>query len=156
LTDYLDGYVARAYNQVSSLGRFLDPLADKLLVVLTLVMLVGSQTIKGSLILPVLLMIAREIAIPSLRDLVQEHATLLKVSLLAKWKTALQMGVITFFLLDDQSPAMEPFRLYGALGLWAAAWLTVWSGYLYGRQVVWGKSPPDEETPSPSSQDPLS
>lgn len=141
ITDYLDGYVARTYDQVSLLGRFLDPLADKLLVVLTLVMLVGFQSIGGLLLIPVILMIAREIAIPGLREVVQDVTLSLRVSILAKWKTALQMIVLTLFIMDDHSLAFAPLRFYGACGLWMAAFLTLWSGYLYWEEMPLMKEP---------------
>ncbi len=127
LTDYLDGYVARTYQQTSRLGRILDPLADKLLVILTLFMLTKEGRIPGFFVIPVLLMVAREIAIPGLREVVQE-GSLLKVNLLAQWKTGAQMITLTLLVWTDGPGFLNALGLYG---LWVAAFLTLLSGYVY-------------------------
>ena len=135
VTDYLDGYLARAYQQSSFLGQLLDPLADKLLVVLCLMMLVGFQIITGPLLIPVVLIVAREIIIPGLRNLNPKSARRVGVTSLGKWKTALQMSVMTLLMLDDGHASFHPWRQVAEGGLWAVAAFTVWTGYLYGRQM---------------------
>jgi len=134
VTDYLDGYLARTYHQVSPLGRLLDPLADKLLVVLCLVMLVGFGVITGGLLIPVVCIIARELIVPSLRTLNSAAAHRMGVSLLAKWKTAFQMTVIGILMVDTACP-VQFLQDLAKGGLWAVAALTVLTGYQYSRQL---------------------
>jgi cardiolipin synthase len=132
-TDWLDGHMARRWQQQSELGRFLDPIADKLLVAAVLFMLAALQRIAELTIFPALVILAREILVSGLR----EHLAILKVrvpvSRLAKWKTGLQMGAIGLLLIGDAGPAALPVPLLGALMLWAAALLTLLTGYDYLR-----------------------
>ncbi|MBY0264636.1 MAG: CDP-diacylglycerol--glycerol-3-phosphate 3-phosphatidyltransferase [Holosporales bacterium] len=137
LTDYLDGYVARTYHQTSPLGRILDPLADKLLTTLTFFMLAGFGWIERDLLLLPALIIAREIAIPGLREILEEcPEKILHVSQLAKWKTALQMVVIASLLFNSREGRFEWLTVLNYYGLWLASFITVLSGYLY-----WKNSP---------------
>ena len=87
VTDYLDGYYARIYHQVTDLGRFLDPIADKLLICSTLLLLVGFDQIKGLSLIPAIVILCREILVSGLREYLAEAHLSLPVSALAKWKT---------------------------------------------------------------------
>src|SRR5437899_9413404 len=92
VTDWFDGYFARRYHQISRLGRFLDPIADKLLVAAALLMLVDSGQLSGIHVLAALIILAREILVSGLREFLAELRIGVPVSQLAKWKTAVQMG----------------------------------------------------------------
>ena len=105
ITDWFDGYFARRYHQISRFGRFLDPIADKLLVAAALVMLVDSGTLKGLHVLAALIILAREILVSGLREFLAELKIGVPVSQLAKWKTGAQMVAITILLLGDAVPA---------------------------------------------------
>ena len=131
ITDYFDGYIARRYHQISRLGRFLDPIADKLLVAAALLMLVDRGPLTGIHVLAALIILAREILVSGLREFLAELRVGLPVSQLAKWKTAVQMVAIALLLVGD---AASP--LVTTLGLWAiwlAAGLTLLTGYDYLR-----------------------
>jgi len=131
VTDYFDGYFARRYHQISRLGRFLDPIADKLLVAAALLMLVERGPLTGVHVLAALIILAREILVSGLREFLAELKIGVPVSQLAKWKTGAQMGAITILLLGDAVPA-----IVGQIGLvliWAAAALTLITGYDYLR-----------------------
>ena len=135
ITDFLDGYFARAWQQQSSLGRFLDPIADKLLVASILLVLVGIDTIGGLAILPAVVILCREIMVSGLREYLAEVRVSLPVNRLAKWKTGIQMTAIGFLVLGDAGPALLGFStdLIGILGLWLAAALTLRTGFDYLR-----------------------
>ncbi len=103
LTDYLDGYLARKWNQITNLGRMLDPIADKAMVLIALtVIAVRSQYVNSSAatdILPaVVLIIFREVLVSGLREFLGDKAAALKVTKLAKWKTTLQMAAVVVIL----------------------------------------------------------
>jgi cardiolipin synthase len=133
LTDFFDGYIARTLRQQSAFGRFLDPVADKLLVAATLLMLVGFGQIDSLTILPAVVILCREILVSGLREFLAETRVGLPVSQLAKWKTLLQMFAIGFLIVGDTGPAWLPVRLIGESGLWLAAALTLVTGYDYLR-----------------------
>jgi cardiolipin synthase (CMP-forming) len=131
ITDWFDGYFARRYHQISRFGRFLDPIADKLLVAAALVMLIEHQQLTGLNVLAALIILAREILVSGLREFLAELRVGVPVSQLAKWKTGAQMVAITFLLLGD---AVAP--IIGQIGLvliWIAAALTLVTGYDYLR-----------------------
>ena len=127
-TDYLDGYMARAWAMQSPFGRWLDPVADKLLVGATVVMLVGFDRAP---LLPALVIVLREIMVSGLREYMAEVRAGLPVSRLAKWKTAVQMVAIGFLLVGDAGPAWLPVAWIGWVGLWLAAALTLVTGWDY-------------------------
>jgi cardiolipin synthase len=131
LTDYLDGYIARTFQQQSSLGRFLDPVADKIMVAVALLMLVADARITGLMVLPALVILCREILVSGLREFLAELQVSLPVSRLAKWKTAIQMIAISFLLLGNAGPAWLPVVRIGEISLWLAAGLTLITGYDY-------------------------
>jgi cardiolipin synthase len=142
-TDWLDGRLARLWHQQSELGRFLDPIADKLLVAAVLFMLAALQLRQdpppGKLaltilfVLPALVILSREILVSGLREHLAGLRVRVPVSRLAKWKTGLQMGAIGVLLVGDAGPSWLPVTLIGELMLWAAAVLTMVTGYDYLR-----------------------
>lgn len=133
VTDFLDGYIARSLNQVSSLGRFLDPIADKLLVAAAIVMMVAMDRVSGLTVLAALVILCREILVSGLREFLAELRVRVPVTRLAKWKTAFQMIAIGFLLLGTAAPWGLPAREIGEAFLWVAAVLTLYTGYDYLR-----------------------
>lgn len=133
ITDWFDGYVARSRNQVSALGRFLDPIADKLLVAAVLLMLVAFDRVSPASVLPALVILLREILVSGLREFLAEIRIGMPVSRLAKWKTAIQMVALPVLLVGDVGPHELPVRLIGEICLWVAAVLTMVTGWDYLR-----------------------
>ncbi len=127
-TDYVDGYLARNWQQQSLFGRWLDPVADKLLVAAAVVMLVGFDRAP---VVPSLIIVLREITVSGLREYMAEVSVGLPVSRLAKWKTAGQLVAIGVLIVGDAGPVWLPVRAIGELGLWVAAALTLVTGYDY-------------------------
>ena len=144
VTDWLDGHLARRRSQVSTLGQFLDPIADKLLVASTLLMLVAFDRITGWTVLPTVVILCREILVSGLREFLASLRVSVPVSRLARWKTVLQMTAIGFIIVGDAGWRVVPFALIGAMGLWLAAFLTIYTGYDYlraGLRHVIGAAP---------------
>lgn len=135
VTDFFDGYVARAWAQQSQLGRFLDPVADKLLVSALLLMLVATGRIPGLAVLPALVILCREILVSGLREFLAGVQVRVPVSRLAQWKTTVQMLTLGFLLVGGAGPQFGPLSTteVGVLGLWIAAVLTLITGYDYLR-----------------------
>jgi cardiolipin synthase len=131
VTDYFDGYLARNRGEVSALGRFLDPVADKLLVVSVILLLVAVDSLAGLALLPALVILCRELLVSGLREYLAEVRVSLPVSKLAKWKTAIQMVALGFLIVGHASPAAIPSELIGEVGIWLAALLTLVTGYDY-------------------------
>ena len=131
VTDYFDGYLARHMNQISPLGRFLDPIADKLLVASLIVMLVATQQIADLAIVPAIVILAREILVSGLREYLAQIKVSVPVTKLAKWKTGIQMIALGFLIIGDAGPAAIPVHLIGEIGLWIAGILTAITGYDY-------------------------
>jgi cardiolipin synthase len=127
-TDYVDGYLARNWQQQSLFGRWLDPVADKLLVAAAVVMLVGFERAP---LLPSLIIVLREITVSGLREYMAEVSVGLPVSRLAKWKTGVQMVAIGFLLVGSAGPDWLPVEAIGWWGLWLAAILTLVTGWDY-------------------------
>lgn len=131
ITDYFDGYLARIWRQDSDFGRFLDPIADKLLVASTLFMLVAMDHLGGLSILPALVILCREILVSGLREFLASVKRRVPGSRLAKWKTTIQMVAIGFLVVGEAGPPFLPTLLIGEVGLWVAAGLTLVTGYDY-------------------------
>jgi cardiolipin synthase len=131
ITDFFDGYVARRRNIVSSLGRFLDPIADKLLVAAVLLMLTAFHRVTQVSVLPALVILLREILVSGLREYLAELRVGMPVSALAKWKTGLQMTSLPMLLVGDQAPYWLPAQTLGEICLWIAAVLTLVTGWDY-------------------------
>jgi cardiolipin synthase len=133
VTDFFDGYIARRMAQVSALGRFLDPIADKLVVAAILMVMTAHGQISGWVVLPALVILCREIMVSGLREYLAELKVGVPVSLLAKWKTALQMFALGFLIIGDAGPAVIHTQAIGEGLLWLAAALTLVTGYDYLR-----------------------
>ena len=133
VTDWFDGYLARSRNQVSNLGRFLDPIADKLLVGSVLFMLAAFHRLSLPSILPALVILMREILVSGLREFLAEVRVGMPVTRLAKWKTGLQMVALPVLLVGDAGPAVLHARVLGEVCLWVAALLTLVTGWDYLR-----------------------
>jgi cardiolipin synthase len=128
VTDFFDGYLARAWNAASNLGRFLDPIADKLLVAVALVLLVSEGRAH---VIPAIAILTREILVSGLREFLMELHVPLPVSKLAKYKTAVQMLAIYLLLLSTAASHSLPVDAIAQGLLWIAAALTVITGYAY-------------------------
>lgn len=133
ITDFFDGYLARAYGVVSKLGQFLDPIADKLMVVATILLLVAFQRVTGLDILPAIVILCREILVSGLREFLADLKVSVPVTPLAKWKTAAQMLAIGALILGEAAPPWLPAEIIGLFLLWSSAALTVYTGYGYLR-----------------------
>src|SRR3954465_1317678 len=139
ITDYFDGYLARAQGRISRLGQFLDPIADKIMVGAVLVMLIASRRenptpeIAGLHIIPALIILLREIIVSGLREFLAELRISVPVSALAKWKTTFQMVALGALILGGALPAAEWIHQVGLVCLWTAAGLTLVTGYAYLR-----------------------
>jgi cardiolipin synthase len=139
ITDYFDGYLARAQGQISRLGQFLDPIADKIMVGAVLVMLISSRKenpvpeIAGLHIIPALVILLREIIVSGLREFLAGLQVSVPVSALAKWKTTLQLVALGALILGGALPHAPWVHDVGLISLWAAAALTLVTGYDYLR-----------------------
>lgn len=144
ITDYLDGYLARSMNQHSDFGRLLDPIADKLLVGAVLLILCALDHISGYSLLPALIILLREILVSGLREFLAEIQVRMPVSKLAKWKTTFQIGALGFLIVGTAGPEWLPTVLIGEGLLWAAAILTLITGYDYLRSGLLHVTPEAE------------
>jgi cardiolipin synthase len=133
ITDWLDGHFARRWEQQSELGRFLDPIADKLLVAATLFMLSVTGRLTGHAVLPALVILCREILVSGLREYLAGLSVGMPVSRLAKWKTAIQMVAIGVLIVGSAGWHVLPIVAIGEALLWIAALLTLVTGYDYLR-----------------------
>lgn len=134
LTDFLDGYLARIWEQTSSLGRMLDPIADKLLVAACLLLLAADGAIAGWSIWAAVVILSREILVSGLREYLADLKVSVPVTQLAKWKTALQMVALGFLLAGPAGDAVFPYCTeVGLVLLWIAAVVTLITGWDYFR-----------------------
>ena len=165
LTDWLDGFLARAWKQESKLGAMLDPIADKLMVVIALLVLAGVFDLDALILLPAILIVFREVFVSGLREFLGDLSEALKVTKMAKWKTTAQMisiallfsvGIFEHYFTTetggrDLQNGSEISGLFhssfyyngmyaswytGVLLLWAAAALTVITGIDYFRKAL--------------------
>lgn len=146
LTDFFDGYVARSMGQISRFGRFLDPVADKLLVASVIFMLIATDRLAGIAVLPGLVILIREILVSGLREHLAAVDIGVPVSRLAKWKTTIQMFALGFLIVHDAAPAWIPSVLIGEAGVWIAAILTMITGYDYLRAGISHLADSDNDT----------
>jgi CDP-diacylglycerol--glycerol-3-phosphate 3-phosphatidyltransferase len=128
ITDYLDGYAARLWQAQSNIGRFLDPIADKLLVATALLLMVSAGRAD---LMPAIAIVCREILVSGLREYLAEIRIGVPVSKLAKFKTAAQMLAIFLLLLGAGAPSWLFAEVLGRILLWLAAILTIFTGYAY-------------------------
>jgi cardiolipin synthase len=134
ITDLIDGWYARSFRQMSTLGRMLDPIADKLLVGGCLLMLAAEGTIKGWSIWAALIILCREILVSGMREYLAELRVSVPVSQLGKWKTFMQLLAIGFLLAGGAGDLILPHTtLIGLTLLWISAILTLYTGFDYFR-----------------------
>jgi len=137
ITDFFDGYLARIWEQQSSLGRMLDPIADKLIVAASLMMLVADHTIHGWSIWAAIVILSREILVSGLREFLAELRVSVPVSTIAKWKTTLQLFAVGFLIAGNAGEVVLPGNvMIGIVLLWVAALLTLYTGYDYFRAGI--------------------
>jgi len=130
ITDFLDGYFARRYSAVTVLGKFLDPMADKLLVTSTIIMLISMDRIPAWI---VILIVGREIAVTGLRSIAVSEGVVIQASSLGKYKTIFQ-SVATIALCLHYEYIGVQFQVVGMVFLWMALILTIWSGLAYFKE----------------------
>lgn len=146
LTDFLDGYLARAWKQESKFGAMLDPIADKAMVVIALLVITGYAGMDPWILLPATVIMFREVFVSGLREFLGDTAGTLKVTALAKWKTTAQMVAIAVLfatgifghMLLDRTTGMDPSVVdeifaggddpLGVRMIERAAWATWWLG----------------------------
>ena len=132
LTDWFDGWLARRTNTGSRLGEMLDPIADKLIVAAALVMMVKDGTIHDYTVIAAIVIVSREILLSGLREYLAAAQVKVRVSRIAKLKTAIQMVAICVLIAAPPLvPVWPDIDLAGAIGLWVAAALTVYTGWGY-------------------------
>ena len=137
VTDWLDGFLARVWRQQSTLGRMLDPIADKLLVGTTLLMLTYDGTLNGPAVGAAAVILCREILVSGLREFLAELNVKVHVTQLAKWKTTLQMTAIGILVAGPAGDRLVPgVTAAGLAMLWMAALLTLWTGFDYLKAAV--------------------
>lgn len=132
ITDWLDGYLARKMNIVTNLGKFLDPIADKLLIAAALVMLVGLGRVPAWM---VVVIIGREIAVTGLRSIASSEGIIIAASDLGKGKMIIQISALIGLLLHYQYLGID-FHAVGMMLLWIALALTTWSGFDYFNKFI--------------------
>ena len=152
ITDYFDGALARSQGSVSRFGRFLDPVADKLLVAATIFMLVATDRIVDWHLLPALIILCREILVSGLREFLAELRIGMPVTKLAKWKTTTQILALSVLLIGEAGWSWVYPVETGLVLLWIAGLLTVVTGYDYLRAGLrhMGVTP----NPEPADRDP--
>jgi len=133
LTDYFDGYVARARGTVSRLGQFLDPIADKIMIAAVILLLVFTRDIAGWHVIAALIILLREIIVSGLREFLATLRVSMPVTQLAKWKTTFQLVAFGALILAGAIPGWEWIKLVGHVSLWGAAGLTLVTGWDYLR-----------------------
>ncbi|GEO80630.1 CDP-diacylglycerol--glycerol-3-phosphate 3-phosphatidyltransferase [Pararhodospirillum oryzae] len=151
ITDFFDGWLARRSNQVSRLGRFLDPIADKLLVAAVLMMLVGVGHISPWSIPAAVVILMREILVSGLREFLAEIQVGMPVTRLAKWKTTVQLIALAVLIIGPLPGLDVPMSLLGELLLWGAAGMTLVTGYDYLREGLRHMGPESETPGAPSA-----
>lgn len=137
VTDFFDGYLARAWQQQSALGRMLDPIADKLLVASCLFVLVDDETIRGWTVIAAVIILCREILVSGLREFLAELRVSVPVTRLAKWKTTAQLVAVGFLVAGPAGDRLIPHTTsVGLVLLWISAILTLYTGWDYFRAGI--------------------
>jgi CDP-diacylglycerol--glycerol-3-phosphate 3-phosphatidyltransferase len=147
VTDYLDGYLARLWHQQSAIGRMLDPIADKLLVATTLLLLASDNTVGEWSLIAAIIILVREVAVSGLREFLAEVRVGVPVSRLAKWKTTMQMVALAFLIAGPAGDrlfsgvhvtdgGLGVISYVGLLLLWISALVTLYTGYDYFRAGI--------------------
>lgn len=130
ITDFLDGNIARKYNLVTDFGKFMDPLADKLLVIAALICLIESSLVPGWV---VLIIVSRELAVSIMRAIVATDGKVVAAGISGKIKTVSQMFAIIFLLLGAHLDNRFVINI-GSVLIYIATLLTIYSGYVYFRE----------------------
>ena len=134
VTDFLDGYLARLWGQQSALGRMLDPIADKVLVSVVLLVLAADGILAGGHLWAAIIIMAREVLVSGLREFLGELRVSVPVTQIAKWKTTAQLLAIGFLIAGPAGDELIHGLTYaGIVLLWIAAALTLYTGYDYFR-----------------------
>lgn len=140
ITDFLDGYLARKWQQQSSLGRMLDPIADKVLVAVVLLVLCADDILRGGHIWAAIIILSREVLVSGLREYLGELQVSVPVTQIAKWKTAVQLVAVGFLIAGPAGDALfassPVVTTIGIAMLWVAAGLTLYTGYDYFRAGI--------------------
>ena len=137
ITDFFDGYLARKWQQQSSLGRMLDPIADKVLVAVVLLVLCSSPILYGGHVWAAIIILSREVLVSGLREYLGELQVSVPVTKIAKWKTTAQLVSIGFLIAGPAGDTIIPYLTEIGLGLlWVAAALTLYTGYDYFRAGI--------------------
>lgn len=137
VSDFFDGYLARRWLLQSSLGRMLDPIADKVLVAVVLLVLCGDQILRGGHVWAAIIILAREVLVSGLREYLGQLRVSVPVTQIAKWKTAVQLVAIGFLIAGPAGDTIVPGVTWiGIAGLWIAAGLTLYTGYDYFRAGI--------------------
>jgi cardiolipin synthase len=139
VTDYVDGWVARTFDQATNIGRMLDPIADKLLVAATLLLLAADGSIAGWSLWAAVIILCREILVSGLREYLATLRVSVPVTQVAKWKTGMQLTAIGFLIAGPAGDSLFSGRVVTYLGLtllWIAAVLTLYTGWDYFRAGV--------------------
>jgi len=129
-SDWVDGYLARTMGQYSDLGRMLDPIADKILVVILIAVLAWDGSLSGLDMIPVVAILFRETFIPGLREFLGNKTIVLPVTRLAKWKTTIQLVALGIVVAE---PIVPGLGLASDMVLWVAGAITLWTGWTYTR-----------------------
>ena len=132
ITDTLDGYLARRRSMVTTLGKFLDPLADKLLIVTSLIALIPARGIPAWM---VIVIVGREIAVTGLRGIAVSQGIVISASTLGKYKTVFEVASIVLLILDRTYLSVD-CRLWGMIFLWVALLIAVLSGIDYFKKFL--------------------
>jgi len=132
LTDMIDGYLARRRKMITTLGKFLDPLADKMLIVTAMIALISARGIPMWM---VIVIVGREIAVTGLRGIAVAEGIVISSSLIGKYKTAFEMTAIFFLILGGEYLSIDCHRV-GMVFLWVALVLAVLSGFDYFRKFL--------------------
>lgn len=149
ITDYWDGWLARARDATSRLGAMLDPIADKLLISSALIMLVYMDDIRGFVIIPALIILAREILVSGMREFLASIEVHVPVTSIAKFKTVVQVVALALLIV---APAVEHvwggLHRIGIIALWGAAMLTIYTGFSYVQANLAHVSGPQARAPA--------
>ena len=136
ITDYFDGYLARIRNEISNLGTFLDPIADKLLVAAVILILTSKGIIADWETIPALIILLREIVVSGLREFLAGIKVSVPVSKISKLKTSLQLIALGILILSESGISFVPIILIGKIALWSAGILTLYTGYDYLKSSI--------------------
>ncbi|SMQ71321.1 CDP-diacylglycerol--glycerol-3-phosphate 3-phosphatidyltransferase [Devosia lucknowensis] len=129
-SDWVDGYLARAWDQYSDLGRMLDPIADKILVIILITILAWDRSLSALDLFPAVAILFRETFIPGLREFLGNKTVVLPVTKLAKWKTTIQLVALGLVIAEGIMPVLG---IVADIVLWIAGIITLWTGWDYLR-----------------------